>query len=390
MKQLARCLTKHLLAAVFLFFLVHKVRSQQENPLTLEASYVFDALNSPNAALATGNAYMGMIDLIAGFNTADAGWWQGGEMAMQVGTTHGATSSADMVGDLQVFSNIDNGNYTYLLELWYKQSFNKFSLTFGVHDMNSEFLVSEYAIDYINSSFGFMPTVSMNVGVSSFPKTCMAVVMAYDVDDNTSLRAGVYQGDPLDLDVEPYNTQFDLSKAGGYLTIAEVSRNMSLLNGLEGSYRAGGYYHSGVFDDLSGGEASIKGNYGAYAIAEQFLYSSHAGRQLASFFHIGYAPEDRNAVPFFLAAGLNIHAPFAKRQDDMLGLALASMTINKNLLGETGIFNLENEQIIECFYKAQISEKVALQPELQYIINPGAVSGNNNTLLGLIRTSIIF
>ncbi|MBK3516890.1 carbohydrate porin [Carboxylicivirga marina] len=392
MKQLAKCLTKHLLVVLFLSSIVYKVHGQQESPLTLEASYVFDAVNSPNATLTSGNAYMGLIDLIASFSTDDAGWWQGGELYFQMENTHGATPSANMVGDLQVFSSLDNGNYTYLYQLWYKQAFNRFSLTIGKHDLNSEFLASDNAAEYINSSFGIMPSVSMNVMVSIFPKSCFGAVAAFDVSEQTNIKTAIYEGDPLSLDEEEYNIRFALHTNSGYFFISELSQSINLFNGLEGTYRMGAYYHSSSFADVLDETIMHKGNYGAYLIADQLLYAGEqtSASSLGSFLQVGYAPDDRNAFPFFWATGLNYYAPFSKRQDDVAGIAIASMTINNKLVGIDKAFQYNNEHVIECFYRRQINEKVALQPELQYIIHPGAIGGSNNTLLGLIRTSITF
>jgi len=41
-------------------------------------------------------------------------------------------------------------------------------------------------------------------------------------------------------------------------------------------------------------------------------------------------------------------------------------------------------------YKAKINQNTFIQPEIQYIINPGANSNLSNAIVGLLRTSISF
>ncbi|TRX72189.1 carbohydrate porin [Carboxylicivirga sp. M1479] len=365
--------------------------AQTTDALSFEASYLSDYVNSPYSTLSTGTAYMGMIDLAASLNTETANLWPGGEFFFQLQNTHGATASESLVGDLQVFSNIDNGNYTFLYQLLYTQSIGALSLTIGSHDVNELFVASDYGGEYINSSFGLMPTVSMNVMISSFPKPCLGAILQYQFTPVFTFKTAVYEGDPLCLDDEPYNTKFSIDTNQGYFAIAEGNYTYSLGENFSNTYTFGGYYHSSQFDDIVNPNTAHKGNYGLYFIADQQLSASHKkDKKLGSFVKFGIAPKNRNEYPFFWALGLNYYAPFTKRANDVLGLAMASLSINRSLIGTELPYQHKNEQVIECFYKASIGDNISIQPEIQYIINPGAVLANNNTTIGLVRTHITF
>ncbi len=379
-----------LLSLAFLLTVVN-ASCQIDESLSFEASYTSDFVNSPYSTLNTGNAYMGVIDLATTLNTEAANLWKGGEFYFHMENTHGATPSADLVGDLQVFSNIDNGDYTYLYQLWYKQTWGDFSIIVGNHDLNSEFVASEYAAEYINSSFGIMPSVSMNVLVSIFPKPCLGSVLQYNVSNRSVFKAAIYEGDPLCLDDEPYNTSFSLNMDDGFLSIGEYAYSLTLSEHLTGTYHVGAYYHSKACNDISNSELQHEGNYGYYFIADQMLTKSSSGnKSLAGFLKIGVAPEDRNEYPFFWSLGFNYYAPFTKRSNDIFGLALASLSINENLVGSDKPYQYNYEQVIECFYKTPVTKNITIQPEVQYIINPGAIASNNNTAIGLVRTYINF
>ncbi len=82
-----------------------------------------------------------------------------------------------MIGDLQTASNIEAPDHFLLQEAWYEQQFadGMLSLLFGLHDLNSEFYVSDYGSLFLNSSFGIGPDMTVNVPLSIFPRAGLAV-----------------------------------------------------------------------------------------------------------------------------------------------------------------------------------------------------------------------
>lgn len=365
--------------------------SQDKMPISYEASYVSDFVSNVSGGVDKGSCYLGMIDIAASINTENANLWKGGELYVQVENTHGSTPTADLVGDLQVFSNIENGNYTYLYQMWYKQHINNSSLTIGVHDLNSEFLASDYAGEYINSSFGIMPTVSMNVPVSIFPKPVFGAVLSHGLTDLLNIKTAVYDGNPLSLDEEPYNTSFKLNDEKSYFAIAELTYN----NGsdlYEGCYKLGAFYHSDPYTDLSDVGKTHNGNYGVYAIADQTMVSNSENTQLGidAFAKLGVSPTDRNPFAYFWGAGVNLNNIISKRPNDICGVAIAALGINKELYSNNLFFEKQNETVVEIMYKAAISNNITIQPEMQYIINPGALKNINNAVIALLRTNISF
>jgi carbohydrate-selective porin OprB len=68
------------------------------------------------------------------------------------------------------------------------------------------------------------------------------------------------------------------------------------------------------------------------------------------------------------------------RKDDILGFAF----------GQISVSGAAQEKLSEVYYKAKLSEQIAVTPLVQYLINPeGNTSRENVTVLGL-RTQIIF
>lgn len=355
-----------------------------------EASYVSEVVSNFSGGIQKETNYLGMIDLMLSFDTKKAGLWNGGLMYVQLENTHGGTPSGTAIGDLQVASNIENGHYTYLYQLWYNHEFENLSFLVGFHDLNSEFLASDFAGEYMNSSFGIMPSVSGNVPVSIFPKTTLAGILRYKISEELNLMAGIYDGDPMCLDTDPYFKNFSINKNEGFFSIYELSTSTLKTEGYDGTLKIGGYYHSATCTAINDTTKLFDGNYGFYAIIDQMIlpFDENDTHGLGMFASFGWAPANRNFVNYSWSLGINYMTPFKKRLNDILGIGLAS--VNVNLEQPDLSINKGTETAIECMYKFHINDNIQIQPEIQYIINPGASSNLKNATAGLVRAYINF
>ena len=382
-------MNKKLIFILVIFVVAMNVFGQDEEAFTFEASYVNDYIQNLTGGLKTGQTDMGMIDLVITMNTKNAGLWNNGEFYAQLENTHGGTFSNTFLGDFHIVSNIDNGNYTYLYMLWYKHTIGKLTLTAGKHDLNSEFLAGEYAGEYINSSFGIMPTAAWNAPVSIFPKTSLAAIARYDHSEQLAVQLAVYDGDPLDLDSDPYSLDHKMNSDEGFFTVGEVHYNTELDENRPGTYKLGAFYHTADFVDITDPTKEYKGNYGVYAIADQMVLPKGDSRGLAAFLQCGYAPDNRNLNDIYFGFGCNYYGLFEKRNEDVAGIAIAHASISNQLVdalpNQSG-----HETDIEMFYRFHISDNFEVQPEFQYVINPGDNDKNDNCLIALIRTYINF
>ena len=370
-----------LLAAVQLGYAQQEV-PEKENPFTFEASYVGDAYGNAAGGLKTGGGYMGMGNLMIGFDTEKARWWKGGSFFINGAGIHGKSLSENFLGDLQVASNIDAGTHTYLHELWFKQDFGKFSFTAGLQDLNAEFLTSENAGEFINSSFGVPATVSCNLPVPIFPLTGLGVTARWNISDKFAWQTAVFDGFQTDFENNPYNIDWELGKDNGVLVATEFHSTFNI-NEKEGTYKLGGYYHSGLneFDEETQTKNSIfKNNYGVYFIADQTVFERE-NRKIGLFTQVAVAPENKNDHSYYLGLGGNYYGIFSKKGKDVLGLAVAGVDVK----------NRKNETALELYYKWQFNDNFAIQPDIQYIINPaGSDEKLSNAPAGILRLHINF
>lgn len=336
--------------------------------LQFHASYTGDVVSNFSGGIKKGTTYLGLVNAKLDFNTERAHFWKGGELFVNLANTHGGQPSTNLVGDFQGVSNIEAGNLTFLFELWYKQRIANIDITVGLQDLNANFASSSTGALFTNSSFGIQSSIADNIPTPIFPLTALGALLQWNISPDYMLQAALFDGTPDDFESNPFNINWKLNKAQGYLAVTEFQVNKSILKGLSGTYKVGAYFHE--HNDSTNHEQE---NSGFYLIADQGL-SSH----LSIFTQIGFSPKALNLHNHFYSLGLNYKGLFYSRVNDQIGLALAYAGIDGN--------NIGSETAIELTYLVQLNTHFYIRPDIQYIINPAGTSTKlNNALVGFVR-----
>ena len=352
-------------------------------PVKYEITYAADLVNNISGGIKKGSAYLGMANIKFRINTQNAGLWNGGEFFVNAANTHGATPSADLIGDFQTASNLEAGNITYLHELHYKQNFGKFTTIIGLHDLCSDFVSSENAAFYINSSFGVPSTISSNLPTPIFPLTAIGMQLHYRFSEKITAKFAIFDGLPDDFDINPHNLKWRLRKEDGYLTFSELNLS-NIINGHHSYFKIGYYYHNG-HKQLTEEEKtiSIPANYGFYLIADQQIFEKSNGKKLAAFSQFSISPSSLNDNWYYIGLGINYHGLIKKRNNDIIGFALAHSGCKNKLHKHESAFSLT--------YKAELANHFFIQPDIQYIINPsGTETYINHAFLINLRFGLSF
>ena len=248
--------------------------------------------------------------------------------------------------------------------------------------------------------------------------------------DDIQVQAAVFSGDPSGGDGSnqpaPLPTGTVFSFSGGAFFIAEASylpNQGKDAAGLPGAYRIGAWYHTSArfadqrYDNTGLSLASPQstgipiehaGDGGVYGVIDQMLYRVPGtdDQGLSGFFRAGGVPNDRNLVNFYADGGLAYKGLVPHRPDDKIGIAAAVARIGDNARGldaDAGFYSgnpsypvRSSEAVIELTYQLQLKPWWMLQPDLQYVINPGAGVPNadgslrRNALVLGIRTFLNF
>ncbi|MEM7568284.1 MAG: carbohydrate porin [Pseudomonadota bacterium] len=346
-----------------------------EDSVSFSASYIGETWVAASGGASKDARYLDHLFVTAGFDLEQAIGWRGASVFIS-GLYNNGTLFSDIAGDLQLVSDIETGvEAARLYDAWIQQSFGPgTSLRIGLYSVDSEFDILEPATLFINAAHG-TGTVLGNSGVngpSIFPTTSLGARFAHRFANGWTARLAILDGVPGDPD-RLARTSVQLGDGDGVFAIGEMEIPLP-----EGKILAGHWRYSTRTADLTGQVG--RGNAGWYVRAQHRLIDnpSSAGRGLDGFVRLGTGEGRFNRQNHFLGTGLVYTGPLAKRPEDRTGIAIAAAWPSADHRALTGVSGPEVN--IEVSYSAQLLPWLRLQPDIQYIINPGAAAGQSDVL----------
>lgn len=365
----------------------------------LAISETSEVLGNVTGGLQRGGVYEGLTDISLRVDLRRTLAWRGVIFARAY-QIHGRGLSANNIGNLYPVSSIEAQRTTRLNELWYEQRFETWRLRLGQLAVGDEFLAPEAAALFVNSGFGWPPVPSVNLpsGGPSYPLATPGVRLRVAAAEGLTLFFSLFNGDPTGAGMggsqlaDASGTAFRSSD--GAFVIGQIRYNPDGSD-KNGTYGAGGWWHSERFPDQrfdmnrvslanplsSGIPLEHNGNFSLFAWMQQPLAFDAAEKpSLVLFARAMGAPADRNLVSFYGDAGLICKGPFGRAGDEA-GIAFGYARIGSGARGfdaDTArlagqVFPIRSgEAVLELTYRFQLAGWWQLQPDFQYVINPGA------------------
>ncbi len=327
-------------------------------------------------------------------------------------STQGQGLSGTYLGDLGNTSNIQGYDTFRLDELWYEHCLLDGALAIKVGNIaaDTEFFTTSTGALFLNGAFGTPLGISTNLpdphAPNVYPLASPGFRLLGHPTEQIYLQSGLFSGSAGTQPANANGVKFPFNARSGLLLFNEAGY---LLNqgkddkGLPGTYKFGSFVSTGNFQSWTTQAAVAAGtpgthgsgvDYGLYAIADQQVYAKD-GRIVSLYARGTHAPASINEVEWSTDGGINLTGFLPTRDQDILGLALARSFISGNysdlqVIQNPGTANFSGETTLETSYKIALAPWWSLQPDFQYIWNPGGRSGAPNaTVLGL-RTSVAF
>ncbi len=379
-----------------------------------------------------GAVYNGLLIANVKVNLDTLMGWKDAWFYVSAFNVHGRGPSSSLAGNMQLLSNIEATRDTKLYDLWIDQHLweGKLDIRFGQEGANDEMMVTQYAGLFLNSSFGFpgLPAADLPSGGPNYPMATPFARVKFQASDALALVGAVFNGDPA----PPGTGDPQLRDAGGTafrlndhtLGFGEAWYQVGQGKGeLPGTYKLGAWYSSSPFADqrfdtngvslaspLSNGRPLLhSGGYAIYGIADQMVWHPDGACDdcgIAVFGQVMGAPSRFNLSDLFVEGGANWKGVFKDRDADTLGLAVSYVGISpatQAFSGDviaftgTGTRYAGDETVIEATYAYKATVWLALQPDLQYVINPNAgipVAGSpaplKNAVVAGVRATVQF
>ncbi len=356
--------------------------------IVFEAAYTGEIFGNTRGGLRRGARYLDNLDLMLTV-PSDVFGYHGGTLFGYVLYNNKSTFSGPVVGDLQVVSNIDNEDNVRVFEAWYEQRFlaGRAGVKLGLFDLNAEFDAIETAGLFLLSSHGIGAEFSQTGlnGPSIFPITSAGARLDFRVGAPLLLRFAAFDAVPGTRN-KPRKTAIHLSDGEGALLVLEADTHplpdLRLVVGLW-TYTSKFEAVESGFDDTVPQMRS--GNNGLYVFAEGPLLIAHDGgpERLDAWVRYGIADDHVNQLKRYFGGGLVYSGLFSQRPHDRLGLAVAVAENGAPFLRAAkaaGMAEEKREINFELTYRAPLADWLVVQPDVQYIINPGAHLALRNAL----------
>ncbi|WP_342349612.1 carbohydrate porin [uncultured Nitrospira sp.] len=396
-------------------------KSLKDQGLLLEATNTMDVLSNVSGGIRRKTTLTGDLDLLLTIDIKKlVPNWRGTVFLYGLGL-YGNDPSKN-VGDIQGVSNIAAPNTWKLFEAWYQHNlFQRFSLLAGLYDITSEFdvIVSASTL-FLNSSFG--TGAELGAGgennLSTFPATSLGVRAQAILTDSLMVRAVVADGIPgnpndargthvrlrkddglfgsMELAYYKYNMadltqtkEKTLEELPRRLTFRRIGRSAPLVYKSKVALGFWGYTTS--LDQLnkvnsSGEPVKQHGTFGVYGLAEYDVYYEKDDKDqgLTLFARAGMADPNVNRISQYYGGGFIYKGLIPGRKIDRtaFGVAAAVNSHEYKQSQKRAGQPVDNAEItLEGTYSIFVNSNLVIQPDLQYVINPGTVPGRQNALI---------
>lgn len=388
--------------------------------ITLEAVYTGEFISNLAGGLERKSTYLDNVDLVLSLNLDKLFSWKGGDFFIYGLGNHGGKPS-EFVGDAQTISNIEAFSTWKIYEAWLQQNLfnNRLSVLVGLYDLNSEFQTLHSSSLFINSSHGIGPAFSQSGvnGPSIFPNAALGIRVKWNVGKGYYIQSVLLDGIPGDPS-NPSGTRITFLPGAGVLSTTEIQYlfadpaggsdntdrdNMNRLGRLEepeykGKIGIGYWFYTARFPVIPAGSArgiSSTANRGFYFIGEYKIFSegNDSEQGLTLFARIGAANSDINRFSSYTGGGIYYRGLIPGRDEDEFGLAVAGAHNGgpyKKFVQSMGERVNNAEWNIEMTYSLSPEPWLTLQPDVQYVINPGTNPSIKNALDFGINFSVNF
>jgi len=372
--------------------------------LSLDVDYTADLVGVARGGLKRGATALDNLDVVATLDNEKLFGIKGNSLVVYFLNNNGGEPNESYAGTLQGTDNIEVTTQTAkIYEAYVQQNFwdDRVSFLAGLYDLNREFYVNDAAGLFLGSTFGIGNefAASGKNGPSIFPTTSLAFRTQLKPTSETYFLAAILDGVPGDPG-DPHGTQISLAHGDGALLVAEAGFTPEAKDrAFGGKYAIGAWRYTDKLDDVrdvDGAGAPIRQHsQGIYLLAEAPLYRAKekGDEGLVAFLRLGFSDGDTTSFDNSWSAGAVYTGLIPERDGGKLGFGISQAGLGnkfRDASAATGTRLNSRETGFEITYRDEIAPGVALQPNLQYFINPGADPSLQDVLVLGLRLEFSF
>ncbi|MCL2414237.1 MAG: hypothetical protein FWC94_03175 [Bacteroidales bacterium] len=291
--------------------------------------------------------------------------WTNGRFLIQSRTAYHLFERG-VIDDLMGYNNILGERIPFSLAmLGYQQQWGRFSVFFGVRNINQDYFTDPYMSLFTNSTPGMLPTLSFNFPLADYPFSAICLHAEFQITDNWLLKTSLYNGIAHNPQKKPLRSFRLNPRNDGIFSISEIVYTQNRIG--QGIYSFGVAAHS-----------SRRMRPSFFAEIEQSIFKNEQ-HEMGFILQAGYS---HIATSLELNDGLNGDS----KCKSILGIGLyfrglfgkdrCAFGVNFNTANFVGI----SERALEITWRYQWFERLAIQPAF-HVVRTGSQTGT----VGMLR-----
>lgn len=332
-----------------------------ERGVTVDLTFKTDALRNMSGGNAKGGAVLMNAEAAIGFDLEKLAGWEGTTAFVLYHAQHGNTYINDYTGSFAGVSNIETGTNTgQFYQAWLQKDYENLSVLTGLYAIDSEFYVTDSSGLFLQPPYGMSAEMAQSGrnGPPVFPMGALGVRLKY-TSGSMYVQAAITDGVPGNPN-DPHGTWIKLDKGDGTLVVTEFGLAPEVADGQYNKTAVGFWRYTTPVADLDPAITSQYADQGMYIIAERTLKEG-----LSGFARFGVVNKDAYQSDWSASVGLNSQG---LRDSDEAGIAVT--TSHASTKYQSLNASKSSETIVELTYRAQVNSWLAVQPSMQYFMNP--------------------
>lgn len=343
--------------------------------------------------------------------------WNGATFTVS-GVNRDGRSIQPELGSIYDPMQLVGGQAIFLYGMFLEQKLldNKLSIKLGRLGASDDFATSPLYGYYLSNGIdGNIRAVLFDTRFSAYPFATWGARLRIDPTPEFNAMVGIYQVSSRMFDRNYHGVDMSIQSGDGFLLLGQVGWTPEFFKkdvptadgksvvdgksvadaktiqpttrkGLPGHYFIGGYWSSWDYPQF--GQASTTPNsFGFYAHADQMVYQEAPGSEqgLTLFTTFTLAPQEEISIIPFQANGGAIYQGLIPTRDEdrtILGFIYGQYSNDyANSVQQAGGGRPKYELVFEAGYRIQLNKWAYIQPDIQWVINPGGTGDIPNGLV---------
>ncbi len=396
----------------------------------VSATYTTDLAGNPTGGMKQDFTYTDNIAFGLKLDLEKLVGWRGATFTIAATDRNGDSLSQDAIGNQFTVQQIYGGQTVILTDLHLVQKFwdDKADIKVGRFSAGDDFASSPLYWLYMNNGIDGNPqALPVNASFSAYPWASWAARLRVDPSPDWNAQVGMYQVSArtfarnlngLNMDFDPTDGIMFVSQLGwtpelfkrpvpraeasgdGKTSVQPsgmrprfasdknpVSSRDPEMRGLPGHYWVGGYYSTWSLYSQFGTDQTAANAFGFYWHADQMVFQESPGstQGLTLWSAFVYSPQANiSKIPFQWNSGVVYRGAIPTRDDDvaLFGLAYGQFSTDYGNSGAAYQGNTTSyEMALEWGYRVQLNSFFYIQPDVQYIVQPGGTGSIPNALV---------